>query len=202
MTDVRTPEQKARKNARARERYANDPEYRRKIREGQASPRYKAVRRTRDNERYATDPEYRAKIRRLQAEYADDEQRREIAKKRTRAWGAAHRDYAIARLGAWQKENPEKVKEAKAKYKRNHRDRETELANQRRARVRSLPYEDIDRASVWERDAGVCHLCELPANPDKWHIDHIVPIARGGAHLYSNVAVSHPVCNMRKGARS
>jgi 5-methylcytosine-specific restriction endonuclease McrA len=32
-------------------------------------------------------------------------------------------------------------------------------------------------------------------------MDHVVPLARGGDHLYSNVAVSHPLCNRRKGAK-
>jgi 5-methylcytosine-specific restriction endonuclease McrA len=53
---------------------------------------------------------------------------------------------------------------------------------------------------VLERDEGICHICGAVVDENKWHLDHIVPISKGGAHSYTNVATSHPKCNLEKGA--
>lgn len=42
-----------------------------------------------------------------------------------------------------------------------------------------------------------CH-CECSSN---FHVDHIVPLSRGGHHKLNNLAISCPTCNMRKGAK-
>lgn len=36
--------------------------------------------------------------------------------------------------------------------------------------------------------------------PD-FHVDHVVPLSKGGMHGYTNVQPAHPRCNMRKGAK-
>lgn len=70
--------------------------------------------------------------------------------------------------------------------------------DRRRAKVRGAYVDRIYRKVVWERDCGICHLCGTVAELDNWHLDHIVPLSRGGMHSYENVAVSHPACNLRK----
>lgn len=55
----------------------------------------------------------------------------------------------------------------------------------------------------------VCHLCghiidmRLHWNdPMAWTLDHIIPLARGGApEDISNAAPAHRVCNSKKGAK-
>lgn len=71
----------------------------------------------------------------------------------------------------------------------------------RRAKKKDFFVEEVDRLKVWERDRGVCHICKRTCDPENWHLDHVTPIARGGQHSYANVAVSHPFCNMSKGAK-
>jgi hypothetical protein len=71
----------------------------------------------------------------------------------------------------------------------------------RRARRRGQFVEHVDLATVWDRDGGVCHICRQPCERWNWHLDHVVSLARGGAHSYANVAVSHPGCNLKKGDR-
>lgn len=85
-------------------------------------------------------------------------------------------------------------------YLRNGDDRE-------RAAHWGVPWELIDRAAVFARDGWKCHLCgELvdrlalfPA-PESPSLDHVVPMSRGGGHLWGNVATAHLGCNVRKGA--
>lgn len=58
--------------------------------------------------------------------------------------------------------------------------------------------ERIYRDVVWSRDNGICHICNKPCDIDRWHLDHIIPLSKGGTHTYDNVAVSHVTCNIRK----
>lgn len=75
------------------------------------------------------------------------------------------------------------------------------IGARRRATAADAFVEHVDRSTVWLRDGGICHLCGQAADPSDWHLDHIVPLARGGQHSYTNTAVSHPRCNLSKGAR-
>jgi 5-methylcytosine-specific restriction endonuclease McrA len=52
-------------------------------------------------------------------------------------------------------------------------------------------------AWLWQRDGGMCHLCLRPVEGG-WHLDHVIPLSRGGKHSYANCAVSHPRCNWIK----
>ena len=68
-----------------------------------------------------------------------------------------------------------------------------------------VQYEPIVSTKVYDRDGWVCGLCSLPVNkrlkrPDPMSVslDHVVPLSRGGDHLWDNVQCSHLLCNMRK----
>lgn len=64
-----------------------------------------------------------------------------------------------------------------------------------------MPAEYVSRAAIYRRDRGICHLCGAHRPPDDFHLDHLVPLARGGTHDESNLAVACPGCNMGRGAR-
>jgi hypothetical protein len=106
------------------------------------------------------------------------------------AYGAWYRatypDKWAAKNAAWAAANPDKRRNYRAK---------------RRALELAAYVEDVDRQTVWERDGGICHICGTAANPDQWDLEHIIPLAKGGFHSYANTAVSHPLCNKRKGAK-
>lgn len=91
-----------------------------------------------------------------------------------------------ARLRQWYEDHPN----ARADY-----------SQRRRARLLGVEVvERVTREAVWERDAGVCRICVAPVDPTSWHLDHIVPLAKGGLHVYNNLAVTHPSCNLAKSA--
>lgn len=72
----------------------------------------------------------------------------------------------------------------------------------RRARKNGAFVEQVDPAVVFERDRGICGICTKPIDPpDKWHVDHVVPLAKGGAHSYHNTQPAHAFCNISKGAK-
>lgn len=62
------------------------------------------------------------------------------------------------------------------------------------------PLDDFDRADVFRRSGGICHHCGKPL-PASWHIDHLVPVVRGGLSNLENLVASCPPCNLLKGGR-
>lgn len=79
--------------------------------------------------------------------------------------------------------------------------------DRRRAAKANTTVGAVVRHQVFERDDWTCRLCGEPvdkrARVPHHHaatIDHIVPLAKGGQHTYSNVQCAHFICNTRKGA--
>lgn len=68
----------------------------------------------------------------------------------------------------------------------------------RRARKAGAVVSDVDRAAIIVRDESTCYLCERRCEPEEIHLDHIVPLSRGGAHHPSNLAVACAPCNLKK----
>lgn len=86
-----------------------------------------------------------------------------------------------------------------------YRDRDLRIPGTgiRRARQR----QPIDCVEVFNRDEWRCGLCGGRINSELKHphplsasVDHVVPISRGGADIYSNVQAAHLICNLHKGA--
>jgi 5-methylcytosine-specific restriction endonuclease McrA len=151
------------------------------------------------------------------------QENRERIAARARAWDAANPERAKARAKAWRAANAERERARhRERYLENReeiiaqvRERELRLLNEqpevlraqnrdkaarRRVRLRAALVEKVDALLVWERDAGLCGICGEAADPTDWHLDHIVPVSRGGEHSYANVQVTHPFCNRRKAA--
>jgi 5-methylcytosine-specific restriction endonuclease McrA len=101
-----------------------------------------------------------------------------------RAYYMSHRETIIDRVCQWQQDNPERVARRSAR---------------RRAQKRASFVEDVIPLVVLELDDGVCGICKEDVDPFDFHVDHVIPLAKGGWHSYSNVQVAHPICNLRKG---
>jgi hypothetical protein len=73
----------------------------------------------------------------------------------------------------------------------------------RRARQNGARYEVIDPQRVFERDGWKCQLCGRKTagifpDPRAPTLDHIVPLSKGGDHLYTNVQCACFECNSLK----
>lgn len=76
----------------------------------------------------------------------------------------------------------------------------------RRAVVFDHDADLISRDRVGDRDGWVCGICRRDVDislswpdPNSPSLDHVVPLARGGRHTYSNVRISHLTCNVKRG---
>lgn len=84
------------------------------------------------------------------------------------------------------------------------RDKANGVSNRQidRARRLGIAFDDtITLVEIFRRARGVCHLCHKWVQPRHASIDHIRPISLGGLHVWTNVALSHLKCNLRKGNR-
>lgn len=100
------------------------------------------------------------------------------------------------------------------KYRKQKRASGRRVSSRRRNRLRGLPHERYTEAEVLELYGTDCHLCGKPIDLDApqrtgwgkgWErglqLDHLVPVAKGGADTLANVRPSHGLCNLSKGKK-
>lgn len=58
---------------------------------------------------------------------------------------------------------------------------------------------------IWDKlfkeQNGICNGCSQPLQPDA-HIDHVMPLSRGGENADNNVQLLCPYCNLSKGSKT
>lgn len=177
----RSQAEKARKSAYMAARYAANPD------------RYKkasAARRARDPEAVReADRKYREenleRIRTTQLAYR--ETRRAEKREYARAYRAANPQKAKAAVDAWYAANPDAMKIKK---------------HNRRARLLAggvLSRDIGERLAKLQR--GKCAACGCALSKSGRHLDHIMPLAKGGANTDDNVQLLCPPCNLAKNAK-
>lgn len=78
----------------------------------------------------------------------------------------------------------------------------------KRAKRAGAEWEHIsstDLLSHWEQegiDAEVCYYCKQTVNIDDLHLDHGIPLSRGGSHVVDNIFPAHGRCNQSKKDRT
>ena len=78
---------------------------------------------------------------------------------------------------------------------------ERNLANARRRR--KIDGIRVDYAAILAEFGFVCHICSgVIESRDDLHMDHVVPLSKGGPHSAENIRPSHAFCNMSKGANA
>jgi len=126
----------------------------------------------------------------------------EAAKERNRAWMLANVAAVRAKRRLDRLQNGDKMRESVRAWVQANPERAQAHGAKRRALKRGATVaEQVIRLVVLERADGVCGICGEDVNPFAFHVDHIVPLSRGGEHSYANTQPAHPLCNLRKHAR-
>lgn len=158
--------------------------------------------------------------------WADPEKYRAIGratyhKRRPEARAHAKQKYyenpksAIAKSAKWNRENPDRVKAwveanrpriraAQKKYNLLHPEVHVLSRHIRRARKRAATVERIkpgiyDRLMAWQK--GACPYCHISLDKTNRHLDHLIPLSRGGKHIELNLQLTCKKCNLRKHAK-
>jgi hypothetical protein len=79
---------------------------------------------------------------------------------------------------------------------------EAEARRVRDERMAAAWRENVSLDVLFERDAGMCWICEQAVLRDDASADHVVPLAHGGLHEYANVRLAHVLCNSRRGGNA
>jgi 5-methylcytosine-specific restriction endonuclease McrA len=99
-------------------------------------------------------------------------------------------------------------------YSKNNRHVFSEGNRRRRARILGNGVQKYTTLQVLETYGTDCHICNGPVDMTAprgigkglgWetglHIDHVIPISKGGPDVLDNVRPSHSSCNLSKGGR-
>lgn len=107
-----------------------------------------------------------------------------------RANRRANPEIKRAQEAAWRQANPEKVR---AKHAR------------RRARELALSgtFTATDIQNQYAVQQGICYYCRADLKVTNYHVDHKIPVSRGGgSNAPDNLVCACPTCNLRKGAQT
>lgn len=144
-------------------------------------------------------------LRRLPAQIqrAEDREAKRLAKETARA---AKRVDAEARKVASRARSQEKSRLWRLKNPQRQRElvRAWKLANPEKVRAekrrRAAHKKKSLRSALHGLQRGRCGYCRKPL-PGDFHVDHIEPLARGGADIRQNLQALCPACNMSKSAK-
>ena len=93
------------------------------------------------------------------------------------------------------------VREAVREYNATNFSRAWERTEIRRGTVLTQSERASYRRQLAKRDGGfICFYCKEPLTSD-YHVDHKIPIAKGGAHGVENFALACMQCNQEKHAK-
>lgn len=143
----------------------------------------------------------------------------EAHRRRQAEYAAVNREQERLRVAEWRKNNPDKARELdRAMYLKNKVDaleynRQYRQANPERCGLWARNRQARKRAGggglskgyvafllTWQN--GKCLACNADLHATGYHIDHVIPLAKGGQHCDGNVQLLCPTCNKRKATRS
>lgn len=125
----------------------------------------------------------------------------EIRAKRN-ARRAASPDRYLKQERSYREKFPEKSREKARQYRLAYPERVAAWSRNRKARKKLAEgfhtAEDIQR--IYQEQSGKCAYCKVKVGK-KFHVDHIVSLAKGGSNWPANLQIACAVCNSRKQAR-
>lgn len=145
------------------------------------------------------------------------EENKELCKERLNKWRKENAEYVRIRDKKYREENPDIEFERQRRYRETHKERLHLKGQQYReehrdyfynkARERKLAQQAVSDGTVtleyeqylYDEQQGKCAYCGCDLSESGKHLDHIIPIAKGGKHTANNVHWTCPTCNLSKG---
>ena len=134
--------------------------------------------------------------------------------KYTGSWAKKNPKKVNLNAKRWKENNPGHKKkhypESAKKWKENNKEKHREhcrKSDRKRRSVYSEPYQELQ---VIEKYGKYCYICNNEIDFDAprkvgtkgWemglHIDHVLPLSKGGEDTIKNVRPSHALCNLQK----
>lgn len=111
-----------------------------------------------------------------------------------------HRETRLKRHREHYQEAKPSILASCKRYRQSPKGREVQRVarKSRKARIRGAEgsFNTADIAAQLKRQKGKCYWCGVKV--DKYHIDHVIPVSRGGSNDPSNIVISCQPCNQSK----
>src|SRR5260221_4864099 len=146
----------------------------------------------------------------IETYHAYEQARIEKHREDNRKYKAVHRDEVRAqgRLDAkihaeqrkaYIKAHPEQRKAALQKYAKNHPDESRVRKHRRRALIKGNggTHSQSDIRKQYANQKGKCYYCKAKVGA-KYHVDHVIPLSKGGSNGPENIVIACPTCNLNK----
>lgn len=121
-------------------------------------------------------------------------------------WHRENRVRSIQNSRDWHLNNRERDRDYREKYRKENPDLMRSHERNRRARLSEAEgsHSVSDISAMIELQRGKCASCKIKlfkSGKKKYHIDHIMPLSRGGSNWPSNLQLLCPPCNLSKHAK-
>jgi 5-methylcytosine-specific restriction endonuclease McrA len=115
---------------------------------------------------------------------------------------AANPEKQRARSAAKYAANPEKAKACSADWARRNPEARNAIARNRRAIARQAAgrHTSSDVLELLSLQQCMCVVCRTNIKND-YHVDHIIPLSKGGGNGKDNLQLLCPTCNLQKHAK-
>jgi len=105
-----------------------------------------------------------------------------------KAWSAAHPEKRRAYVDKWQKAHPEAGRIGTHNYR-----------SRKKSNGGKLSLGLAKRLLVHQKNR--CSVCKTSLKKHGYHMDHVVPLFRGGKNIDSNIQLTCPKCNLEKNSK-
>ncbi len=130
-----------------------------------------------------------------------------------RKWYLVNKVHVVEKSKEWNKQNSDRFSKNQHKHKKKYADRYSEYykqwaeTNRENCRLRKHKYYAQLKRQLGEvspniiehlfvDQKGLCFYCNRELQ--EYHLEHMLPISKGGLHDDSNLCISCPTCNLRK----
>jgi hypothetical protein len=150
-----------------------------------------------------SDPDYVQRINKRSKKWRESNPERHL--NNTREWYQKNPEYKKNYNRQYYQENQERCKAQARKWAKDNPDKCLERNRRRKAmvkgaRIEKLPYRYEQK--LFAEQMGLCWYCfqkmEWPLDREKVHLEHKIPLVRGGDHGMSNLCLTCADCNRRK----
>jgi 5-methylcytosine-specific restriction endonuclease McrA len=135
----------------------------------------------------------------------------ETLKQKAKTYRTEHKEEKAAKDALYAKAKPEVNRAAVRRYRQNHPDRTSISGRRWRRRNPEYARQKSQSRRQWITSQRFIvtkkemrHLYSMPCfycGQQSEHVDHIVPLSRGGRHSIGNLTGACKACNLSKGAR-
>lgn len=135
---------------------------------------------------------------------ANIEREREKARTRARATYEARRDYMVAYMRAYYAANKDDFSERARAWREANPEKCKQYHVNRKAKLKKAEgsFDAGDIGRMMESQNCMCSACGADLDDTGFHVDHVVPLAKGGSNWPSNLQLLCPPCNLGKGTKS